>query len=300
MADSINKDYSDKNYIIVTDTACDLSQEMLDALGIIALPMHVIIHGKDYLHYADYRNLSKDEFFELLKKYDDITTSQVDITAAEETLKSLMMSGKDVLYIAFSSGLSGTYSAVKMIGDELSEEFPERKITVIDSLCASGGEGLLCYLAAKKRDSGMSMDELSEWIENNKLKICHWFTVDDLDHLKRGGRISSTTAAIGGLLRIKPVMYMDKEGHLTPNSKAAGRNKSLEAIANKMEQHSDGDEFDTVLISQAQCYKDAETLKEKLLSRFRINKVIIVDIDPIIAAHTGKGCISLFFVGKER
>lgn len=288
------------DYIIVTDTACDLSQEMLDNLGIIALPMHVIIHGKDFIHYADFRNLSKDDFYDMLQKYDDITTSQVDITAAEETLKALVASGKDILYIAFSSGLSGTYSAVKMISEELSEEYPDRKITVIDSLCASGGEGLLCYLAAQNKKAGMSLEELADWVENNKLQVCHWFTVDDLDHLKRGGRISAATATIGGLLRIKPVMYMDNNGHLTPNSKAAGRNKSLEAIANKMEQHSDGKTFDTVFISQANAYKDAETLKEKLLSRFQIGEVIIVDIDPIIAAHTGKGCISLFFVGTER
>lgn len=288
------------DYTIVTDTACDLSQEMLDDLGIIALPMHVIIHGKDFIHYADFRNLSKDDFYDMLQKYDDITTSQVDITVAEETLKALVAGGKNILYIAFSSGLSGTYSAVKMISEELSQEYPDRKITVIDSLCASGGEGLLCYLAAKNKKAGMSLEELADWVENNKLRVCHWFTVDDLDHLKRGGRISATTATIGGLLRIKPVMYMDNDGHLTPNSKAAGRNKSLEAIANKMEQHSDGKAFDTVFISQANAYKDAETLKEKLLSRFQIGEVIIVDIDPIIAAHTGKGCISLFFVGTER
>ncbi len=296
----INPTESENKYIIVTDTACDLSQEMLDSLGIIALPMHVIIHGEDYLHYADYRNLSKEDFFDMLKKYDDVTTSQVDLTAAEDTLRSLAESGKDILYIAFSSGLSGTYSAVKMIGEDLSEEFPERKIFVIDSLCASGGEGLLCYLAAKKKEGGLSIEELRDWIENNKLRICHWFTVDDLDHLKRGGRISAATATIGGLLKIKPIMYMDRKGHLTPNSKAAGRSMSLDAIANKMEKHSDTREFDTVMISQAQCRTDAETLKEKILSRFKIGEVIIVDIDPIIAAHTGKGCISLFFVGNER
>lgn len=285
-------------FSIVTDTACDLPCKLLNMLGIFALPMHVIIDGKDYLHYSDFRNLPQNDFYKAIEDDAEITTSQVDLFEAEKLFTSLIKDKKDILYISFSSGLSGSYSGISMLANELREKYPERKINIVDSLCASGGEGLLVYMAAKNKFKGMSMEKLTAWIEDTKGKISHWFTVDNLERLKKGGRIGNATAYVGSLLKIKPIMKMDENGRLTGNSKCSGRRKSLEILTNKIKKNMENSSHKTVFISHAQCSEDAEEIERQIKDENPDAEVVIVDIDPIIAAHTGRGCIAVFYVNE--
>lgn len=291
---------SKRDYSIITDITCDLSAEELDSMGISAIPLHVIIDDVDYTHYADYRNLPISDFLEKLKDCKSIRTSQIDTEIAESTMRSVLEKGKDILYIAFSSSLSGTYCTSKILADELSAEFPEAKIRVVDSLSASGGLGMLVCLAAQKKVEGMGIDELVSWLEEKRHLIGHWFTVDDLQHLRKGGRISGTASFVGGLLKVKPILIMDDSGKLVPHSKVSGRKKSFDALVNKMHEHGKGNKFDTVFISHSGVENDALCLKEKIEEEFEVKKFVIVNIDPIIAAHTGHGCLAVFFEATER
>lgn len=288
------------DYKILTDITCDLSEERLDKIGVTAMPLHVIIDGIDYVHYADYRNISANTFLEKLKTCNEIKTSQLDAEIAEKTMRSVLEDGKDILYISFSSSLSGTYSTAKIIAEDLLPEFPKAKIHVVDSLSASGGLGILVLLAAHQKENGMEIDELTSWLKEKRNSIGHWFTVDDLQHLKKGGRISGASSFVGGLLKIKPILHIDNEGKLTPNSKAAGRKKSIETLVDKMTVHGTGTKFDTVFISHSGSEEDALFLKEKIEENFEIGEIIIEHIDPVIAAHIGYGGLAVFFECKER
>lgn len=289
-----------RDYSIITDITCDLSAEELNSIGITALPLHVIIDDVDYTHYADYRNLSLESFLEKLKSCKRIQTSQIDPEIAEATMRSVLGSGKDLLYITFSSSLSGTYSTATMIAENLKKEFPEAKIRVVDSLSASGGLGMLVYLASRQKENGMSINELTAWLEEKRHFIGHWFTVDDLQHLRKGGRISGTASFVGGLLKVKPILVMNNAGELVPHSKVSGRKKSFDALINKMHEHGKGNKFDTVFISHAGVEEDALYLKERINKEFEVQNFVIVNIDPIIAAHTGYGCLSVFFESTDR
>lgn len=289
-----------RDYTIITDITCDLSEERLQSLGITAIPLHVIIDGEDYTHYADYRNLQLNDFLEKLQNYKSIQTSQLDAEIAKATMRFALEDGKDILYISFSSSLSGTYSTGKIVAEDLLAEFPEAKIRVVDSLSASGGLGMLVLLAARKKDAGTEIDELASWVEEKRNHIGHWFTVDDLQHLKKGGRISSPASFVGGLLKIKPILHMNSEGKLVPHSKAAGRKKAIDALIDKMCKHGDGNKFDIVFISHSGLEEDAILLKEKIEANFKVDEILIEHIDPVIAAHVGYGGLALFFEAKER
>ncbi len=289
-----------RDYVIITDITCDLSAEKLDSLGVTAMPLHVIIDDVDYAHYADYRNLSLEDFLQKLQTCKNIQTSQLDAEIAETSMRSILREGKDILYIAFSSSLSGTYSTAKIISEYLLSEFPEAKIRIVDSLSASGGLGMLVYLAARQKESGMDIEELASWLEEKRKYIGHWFTVDDLHHLRKGGRISGTASFVGGILKVKPIITMNGEGELIPHSKAAGRKKSIEALVDKMSKHGNGTKFDTVFISHSGLKEDAMCLKESIENKFEVNEFIIEHIDPVIAAHIGYGGLALFFEVKER
>ena len=289
-----------QDYTIITDITCDLSAERLEAIGVTAMPLHVIIDGEDYTHYADYRNISLDDFLRRLKTCNEIKTSQLDAEIAEKTMRSILREGKDILYISFSSSLSGTYTTAKIVAEDLLFEFPKAKIRVVDSLSASGGLGMLVLLAVRQKEAGMGIDELANWLEENRSHIGHWFTVDDLQHLKKGGRISGTTSFIGGILKVKPILHMNSEGKLVPHSKATGRKKSIEALVDKMRKHGNGSKLDTVFISHSGPEEDVLLLKEKIEENFEIREIIIEHIDPVIAAHVGFGGLALFFESKER
>ena len=217
-------------------------------------------------------------------------------------LEGVLRQGYDVLYIAFSSGLSGTYNSVRMAAEELSEEYPEATIAVVDSLCASLGEGLLVHKAVQMKEAGKSLAEIREWLEANKLHLCHVFTVDDLNHLYRGGRVSRTAAFLGTLANIKPMLHVDDEGHLIALSKVRGRKKSISRLVDMMEERLGDwkDKNDIIFISHGDCIEDANRLKELVEERTGIRAYLIDYVGPTIGAHSGPGTLALFFMGEKR
>ncbi len=288
------------DYILISDSSTDLTPELMKESNIEILPLTFMVDGKSYLNYLDEREMSIKEFYSLLRGGKVVTTGQVNVKNFLDVFEKYLKNGLDILYIAFSSGLSGTYNSATIAASELSEKYPERKIVVVDSLSASMGEGLLVYLAAQKAKNGASIDEVAKWVEDNKLNLCHWFTVDDLLFLKRGGRVSSAAALMGTALGIKPVMHVDNEGHLIPISKVRGRRKSLDALVAKMEESAINPKEQVVFISHGDCLEDAEYLAKQIKSKLKVKDIKINTIGPVIGAHSGPGTMALFFLGSER
>ena len=228
------------------------------------------------------------------------TTAAVNVADYTSVLEPLLEQGKDVLVLAFSSGLSATYQSSVIAVEELRARFPERKIFTVDTLCASLGQGLLVYLAAKKQQAGASIEEVRDWAEENKLHLCHWFTVDDLHFLKRGGRISAATAVLGSMLHIKPVLHVDDEGHLINMGKARGRGASLTALVDHMEETAIDPASQVVFISHGDCLADAEKVAGDVKKRLGVKEVVINHVGPVIGAHSGPGTLALFFLGSRR
>lgn len=292
---------SASNYVIVTDSSCDLSQEMVEELELSVLPLSFYLGEKAYKDYPDKRDMSSKEFYDAIRAGAMPTTSAVNPEQYVECLTPILEAGQDVLVLAFSSGLSTTCQSARIAADELGEKYPERKILVVDTLCASLGQGLLCWYAARKRLAGESMEAVRDWCEENKLHLCHWFTVDDLMHLKRGGRVSAATAIAGTMLQIKPVMHMDDEGHLINVSKARGRKASLDALVAKVgELGTDPAGQRLMLISHSDCEADARYVADRIKEKYGVKRIELNDIGPVIGAHTGPGCVALFFLGGHR
>ena len=287
-----------KDYVIVTDTACDISQEILQQWGVQEIDL-TFRFEKDNVERKG-REMPIKEFYDCMREGGVAKTAAINPDVFIESFENILAEGKDILYIGFSSGLSSTFNSSQIAANELQEKYSDRKIVVIDSLCASAGQGLCVYLAVQKRDSGASFEELAEYLEDIKLNICHWFTVDDLVYLKRGGRVSATTAFVGTVLSIKPVMHVDNEGKLIPISKCSGRKASLSALADRYGELRDKSKSGTVFISHSDALEDAEYLRDLLKSRYGTEVEIITDIGPIIGAHSGPGTMALFFVGTER
>ena len=288
------------DYVILTDSSCDLPAELADQMQLTVLPLTVDMDGKLYRNYLDGREIGFHEFFEQIVTAKSAKTSAVTSEQFMEVLDPLCQAGMDVLYLAFSSGLSGTYNSGAIAMRELSEKYPERKLYAVDSLCASLGEGLFVDLCHEKKEAGMTIDELRDYAESLKLHICHWFTVNDLMFLKRGGRVSAATAIVGSVLSIKPVMHMDNEGHLIKVDVARGRKASLRALVAKMEKLATDPEKQRVYICHGDCLQDAEYVASLVHEKFGITDIRINYVGPVIGAHTGPGVVSLFFVGSER
>ncbi len=288
------------DYVILTDSSCDLPAELADQMQLTVLPLTVDMDGKLYRNYLDGREIGFHEFFEQIVTAKSAKTSAVTSEQFMEVLDPLCQAGMDVLYLAFSSGLSGTYNSGAIAMRELSEKYPERKLYAVDSLCASLGEGLFVDLCHEKKEAGMTIDELRDYAESLKLHICHWFTVNDLMFLKRGGRVSAATAIVGSVLSIKPVMHMDNEGHLIKVDVARGRKASLRALVAKMEKLATDPEKQRVYICHGDCLQDAEYVASLVREKFGITDIRINYVGPVIGAHTGPGVVSLFFVGSER
>ena len=286
-------------YTIVTDSSCDLPAPLLEKMGIRVVPLAVNLDGKTYFNYPDGRAIGFEEYYAQLRSSKQATTSAVNMSLFRTVMEAELIAGHDVLYLGFSSGLSGTFNAGAMAARELQEEYPEFELIAVDTLCACMGQGLLVYLAALEKAGGKSMHEVRDFVEAQKLHICHWYTVDDLQHLKRGGRIGGTTARLGTMLNIKPVMNMDNEGKLAAVSKARGRAAALRALVDKMGEQAIEPEKQTVFIAHADCYDDAHKVAEMVHERFG-SKSLINYIGPVIGAHAGPGTVALFFVGKER
>ena len=287
-------------FVIVTDSSADLSHEMVQALGVEVLPLAFTMEGKTYYNYTDNRDMAPKEFYRRLAAGAVATTNAVNVGQAIEGIEPLLQAGKDVLTLAFSSGLSATYSSMQIAVDELAEKYPERKVYAVDTLCASLGQGLILYLAAGLQKQGKSIEEVRDWVEANKLHICHWFTVDDLMYLKRGGRVSAATAVVGSMLQIKPVLHVDDEGHLINIGKARGRQSSLKALVDKMEKTVTEAGKQTVFISHGDCLEDAEAVAQMVRERFGTQDIRINYVGPVIGAHSGPGTLALFYLGTQR
>ena len=222
------------DYVIITDATCDLPVKMAENLGVIVIPMEFTMNGKIYTHYPDAHEMDFHTFYERTKNGEMSVTSQINGITYEKYFEPVLKAGKDILYIAFSSGLSGTYQASVIAVNELQKRYPRRKLFSVDSKAASVGEGMLVYAAVQKKDEGMDIDGLKTWVEQKRDHVCHWFTVDDLNHLKRGGRVSSVTAVVGTALGIKPVLHVDVEGNLIPVFNVRGSKKYLETLVESM------------------------------------------------------------------
>ena len=285
------------NYQIITDSGCDLPQSLLDTLGVKSVPLYVNFRGAEQ---PDSVDEGIKELYDGLRGGEKATTSAVNPDRWAAMIEPSLAEGKDAVVIVFSSGLSTTYQSAVIAGQELTEKYPDRKVYVVDSLCASLGQGLLVWYACRKRDEGMSAPELAKWLEENRRNLCHWFTVDDLMYLKRGGRVSAVTAMVGTMLSIKPVLHVDDEGHLINVSKARGRKASILALANKLKELGDGFDNSTVFISHGDCREDAQYLAETLKAEYGVKEVVIGYVGAVIGSHSGPGTIALFFLGKER
>lgn len=287
-------------YIIVTDSSGDLGEELIRELDVSVLPLSFLIQGKTLRDYPDKRDMSPKEFYQLLRDGEMSTTNAVNMYQYEELLTPVLEEGKDVLILSFSSGLSATCQASRLAADELREKFPERKIQVVDTLCASAGQGMLVWYAAQKRKAGESLEAVRDWCEENKMKVCHWVTVDDLMYLKRGGRISATTALAGTLLQIKPIIHLDDEGKLNTVGKARGRKAALDLLIQKVADTAIAPQDQTMFVSHSDCLEDAEYLAGQLKSKCGAKDVKLCDIGPVIGSHTGPGCAVVFFFGQPR
>lgn len=284
------------NFIIMSDSACDMEKETLKSwsVEIIDLSLSFISDSKILLD----SKINKKEFYQRMRNGEVAKTSAINVEQFKECFRNILDKGDDILYLGFSSGLSTTFNSARLASEELKEEFPNNKIEVIDSLCASAGQGLLLYLACKKRDEGCSLEEVKEYLEKNKLNICHYFTVSDLVYLKRGGRISSTTALIGSLLGIKPILHVDNEGHLVSVGKVRGRRGSIKAIVQKYGELVK--EKEPIFICHGDCEEDVEYMKKLLKEEYDVKVDQVVNTGPVIGAHSGPGTLALFFLGKER
>jgi DegV family protein with EDD domain len=288
-----------KEFIITTDTTCDLPHKYVKEHNLSILPLY---YSFDDVVYGDKNILEPKDFYNKMRGGSMPTTMAINPDIARDTFNRLLDKGYDILHIAFSSALSGSCSVSATAARDLCEEKPGSKIKVIDSLCASLGEGLLVHKAVQMKEAGKSIDDIADWLEHNKLNLCHIFTVDDLHHLHRGGRVSKAAAIIGTLINVKPVLHVNNEGRLVPLNNVRGRKKSLISLVDQMEKRFSGfeDKNDTVFISHGDSLEDANYVASLVKERFGINDIVINYVSPTIGSHSGPGTIALFFMGNPR
>lgn len=289
-----------QDYVILTESSSDILEQLALENDIRVMPMGFIMDGQSYAHYADSREMDVKSFYNRLREGTVVTTTAENTSDYVEWLTPLLESGKDVLLVVFSSGLSSTFSTANVAIADLRAQFPERKLLAVDSLCASAGEALLAWYAAQNRKSGMSIEENAAWLEEHKYNLAHWFTVDDLMFLKRGGRLSAATALVGTMLSIKPVLHVDNDGHLINVSKARGRRGALKALADKVGEIGVEVDKQPIFISHGDCLADAQWLADEVRRRYHPADVIISEIGPVIGAHSGPGTLAMFFMASAR
>ena len=288
-------------YIISTDTSCDFPLEYVKQHQLPLVTLFYSIDGVTGENGCPSSDVLKN-FYDKMRAGSMTKTQQASIEDTEKVFREILQEGKDILHIAFSSGLSGTANAARLAAENMMEEFPGRKIIVIDSLCASLGQGLLVDYALKLQQQGKTMEETAKWLEDHIQNICHLFTVEDLKYLQRGGRISKTTALVGTMIGIKPVLHVDPEGKLVSISKVRGRKQSIQALVNKMEENIGKyrGEKQPIFISHGDCIEDANYLAELVKERFGYDEFLINYVGPTIGAHSGPGTLALFFMGETR
>lgn len=290
---------SERKFAIVTDSSCDFPKSYYSDHDITCVELGFMMNGTVYAG-EDGEAIEIKEFYKALRAGSMPTTFQVSAEQAKNAIEPLVIEGKDVLVIVFSSGLSGTANSFAVAARELTVRYRDRKIMVVDSLCASLGEGLLVDYVIKKADTGASIEETYEYAEGLKLHICHMFTVDNLFHLKRGGRVSATTAVVGSILKIKPVLHVDDDGHLIPIGKAMGRKKSISALVDRMKELSTLEKDDPIFISHGDCMEDVEFLIKLIREQYGDRTFFVHYVGSVIGTHSGAGTLALFFRGKHR
>ena len=287
-------------YKIVTDSTTDLAQEHANKLGLVIVPYLFKLADKDYYNYLDNRELSSKDFYDALREGKTASTSLVTPDRYLEIFRPILEEGKDIIYLCLSSGLSNSYSQSVVAAEQLKEEYPERTVIPIDSLCASMGQGLLAYYAVKAKESGKPLQEAADYIRDLRLNICHWVMADDLNHLRRGGRVSSTSAFVGSLLNIKPIIHVNNEGRLIPVAKKRGFANVVEHFLNIMDETMVKSDEQMIFISHSDTIESANKMAEEITKRFGKYEIEINPIGPVIGAHTGPGTLALFYLGSKR
>ena len=283
------------DFKIITDSGCDFTLAELEQMNVGRAPLSVLFKGE--LHEDFATDEERKVLYDGVREGEMPTTSAVNPDGWATVMKPALEAGQDVLCMCFSSGLSTTYQSAVIAAEELKEEYPDREIRVVDTLCAALGQGLLVWHACKHRDAGESLDEVTAWVEENKLKLCHWVTVEDLNHLKRGGRVSAATAMVGTMLNIKPIICVSDEGKLVSTSKVRGRKAAIEYICKKVAEATDKD---MVFIGHGDCREDAETCAKILKEKYGVKEVHIGYVGAVIGAHTGPGVLVTFYLGEKR
>ncbi len=287
-----------RDYVILTDSCCDFSARMAEELELTVLPLSFTMEGREYFNYPDNRDIAPAEFYSKIRSGALGTTSAINVAAFQTAMEPLVEAGRDILCISFSSNLSTTYQSACIAAQEVQAAHPGCKILVADSRAASLGQGLLVYLAVQEKRKGRSLEELHSYVEEMRDHICHWFTVDDLNHLKRGGRVSAAAALFGTMLQMKPILHVDGEGRLIPVDKVRGRKASISALLEKMDELVEDPSM--VFISHGDCGEEAAALGDAIRRKYPVERLEINYVGPVIGNHTGCGVLALFFVGKHK
>ena len=285
------------DYVLLTDSSCDLPDELAKKYDIGVLPMEYEMDGKNYKYFLDAREMSLEVFYSKLKSGIYATTTQINYDTYIKYFEEYLKQGKDILYICISLGLSGSYNTCKIAVDELKTKYPDRKICLIDACCDSAGQGYLVYKAGEKYKEGYTLEQLRDFVEGYKTRCCHWFVVEDLDHLKRGGRISAITATFGKALQIRPMLSVDSDGKLVTVGKIRGANKVYEEFIKKLNRDGEDNKNQTVFIAHADNKEGAQMLAEMV--KPLVKKVVVCSIGPVIGAHVGCGMLAMLFTGKR-
>ena len=287
-----------KDFVIFTDSGSDLPIALMEEWGVRSLDLTFRFEDED----KEYGNgeMAPKAFYNRMREGGVAKTAAVNMDTFRNSFEAALKEGYDVLYLGFSSGLSATYHSSTLAAGELREEYPDSKIITVDTLAASAGEGMLVWLAVDTKKKGGTIEEVAAAVENHKMNLAHWFTVDDLEYLKRGGRVSPAVAFVGGLLGIKPVLHVDNEGHLISRGKVRGRKAALQALVDKYKELACCPGQSPVYICHADCEGDVEVLRDLLDDACACDVDLVVDVGPVIGAHSGPGTIAVFFLGKER
>lgn len=288
------------DYIILTDSSCDLPDNLIKEMKIEVLPLSILANNNQYKNYADERDIKFKDVYKILRDKQSVSTSAVNVGDFEDEIEKLVVKGNDVLYLGFSAALSCTYDNGVIAMRNLQAKYPDRKLLHVNTRCASLGQGLIVYLANLEKENGKSIEDVKKLVEDTVPHLCHWFTVDDLYHLKRGGRVSGATAVIGSMLNIKPVMHMDDEGRLINVTKARGRKAAIDALFNKAKETAIDPSNQTMFISHGDCIEDAIYLSQRVKKELGVKDVVINYVGPVIGAHSGPGTLAFFFVGEHR
>ena len=288
------------NFVIVTDSCCDLTQQLVEEMGLAVIYLKVLVEDKTYTNYSDWRDISARDFYDLMRAEKTASTSAPSIGDFVHVFEPILQEGKDILYLGFSSGLSSTVSTGMLAAQELMEQYPDRKVLCVDSLCASLGQGLFVRLVWEKMQAGATLEEAFAFAKELVPNLCHWFTVNDLHALQRGGRVSKTTAVVGSMLQIKPILHVDDEGRLTKLGTVRGRKASIAALKDKLKAAITNPQEQTIYISHGDCEEEARLLADMIAAEVPVKGFVFNHVGPVIGAHTGAGVIALFCVGTHR